>query len=116
MPLTCSCDWEPEPGDHCWEHPEDYETLRTKRRQRCCSCAALIAPGDLVARTRRWRVPDTDIECAIYGEDGEIPLADKFLCEECADLFFSLLELGFCVYAGENQKDLVKEYAEMQAG
>jgi len=114
MPLTCSCNWDPEPGDECWEDPEDYETLQTKRRQRCCSCNVLIDVGSIVAKTRRYRIPSGDIECAIYGEGGEIGLADKFLCEGCADLFFSLKELGFCNWAGENQKELVAEYAEMQ--
>jgi hypothetical protein len=38
-----------------------------------------------------------------------------FHCEVCADLFFSLRELGFeCVAPDENMRELVLEYAEMQ--
>ena len=114
MPLTCTCYWEPEPGDYIWYDPDGYETLGPpiKRRQRCCSCNNLIGLGETVARTQRSKVPSTEVECAIYGEGEYVPLADKFLCETCADLFFSLKELGFCVYAGEPMKELVKEYAE----
>jgi len=60
----------------------------------------------------RWKIPEYEVEVAIYGEDGLVPRSNKFLCEECADLYFSLSELGFCVMPYENQKELVKEYAE----
>lgn len=115
MPLTCSCDYEAEPGSVIWLDPDDYTTLQTKRRQRCCSCGDLIDIGAVVGVTRRFKVPETEIECRIYGEDGEVPLADKFLCEECTDILFSLEELGYCVYAGENQKEVLKEYQDLKS-
>jgi len=71
-----------------------------------------LKPGNTVAEVPRYRVPDTDIECRIYGEDGEIPLASHFLCERCADIFFSLEELNYCVSAYENQMLLLEEYKE----
>lgn len=114
MGLSCSCDSEPEPGDIVWCSPDDYETLNTSRRQRCRSCGELIDVGATVIRIGRYKCPETDIECRIYGDDGEIPIADHFLCEECADLFFSLSELGFCFHYSDNMRELVREYAEMQ--
>ena len=114
MPLTCRCYWEPGPGDHIWHDPEGYETLGPpiRRRQRCCSCNNLISLGETVARTQRSKVPNTDVERVIYGEDGHVPLADKFLCKTCADLFFYLQDRGYRVYAGENMLELAKEHTE----
>ena len=58
------------------------------------------------------KIPYTDIELSIYGEDGEIPLAPFYFCEICADLYFSLFELGFeCLGPGEDMREMVKEYA-----
>jgi hypothetical protein len=51
----------------------------------------------------------------IYGDDAELPLAPYFLCETCADLWFSLYELGFeCVSPDENIRHVVADYASMQ--
>jgi hypothetical protein len=63
----------------------------------------------------RFKVPDSDIEVRIYGEDGEIPLASSYLCERCADLYLSLDDLGYCGQPWENQLELVSEYAELHA-
>jgi len=53
------------------------------------------------------------VEERIVGEGNEIYLADVYLCETCADLFFSLQDLGFsCVLPDEDMRELVKEYAE----
>lgn len=91
--------------------PEDYETLKGKRGKRC-SCGQLVKPGDLGASFSRFRFPRTDVEVRIYGEDGEIQMADRWLCETCADLFFNLDELGFCPAPDDDMRELVKEYAE----
>lgn len=41
-------------------------------------------------------------------------MAPWFMCEECGDLFWSLNELGFCIYLGrDSMRDLAREYAEM---
>lgn len=110
MPLTCTCDWDPEPGDVLEYGPGDYEPFKKKRRKRCFSCHSLIGHGDLCCFFERTKIPGHDIELEIYGEDGEIPLADGVLCETCADLFFSLKELGFCVLPSENQRELLQDY------
>ncbi len=113
MGLTCSCDYDPEPGMKVWFDPKDYTTLATKRHRNCCSCGDRINVGDTCAEVPRAKIPETDVECRIYGEDGEVPLASAYMCETCAGLAFSLDELGYCGQPWEDQRELVKEYAEM---
>ncbi len=74
MPLTCYCEWEPEPGNWCWYGPDDYSTFEASRRKRCSSCHNLIDHASIVAKFERRRIPATDVEVAIFGEEGEIPL------------------------------------------
>ena len=111
MPLTCECDWEPEAGDWYFTDVDDYAPLTTKRARRCSSCNCLVVVGELCVRVQRVKVPEYEIEVRIYGEE-EMPIASIYMCERCADLFFSLTELGFCGYPSEDQRKLVKEYAE----
>lgn len=115
MSLSCYCDFDDyEPGMTIWTEIEDYTTLKTKRAKYCQSCKERIEVGSICAEACRFKVPEHAIEIDIYGEDGEIPRASKYLCERCADLFFSLKELGFCEQPWEDQRELVREYAEMQ--
>ena len=116
MPLSCSCDFDP-CADGAWfyDSPDDYQPLDRPRAVRCSSCKALIKPGDTTIQFTRWRGVTSDIEARIYGDDGEIPLGPMFHCEVCADLYFSLSELGFeCIAPDENMRELVQEYAAMQ--
>lgn len=112
MPLSCSCDFDGE--GWLYYAPDDYSTMKPlPRRKRCSSCRALIDPGATVAEFERFRQPISEVEEMIFGEDGEIPLARMFLCERCADLYFSFRELGFeCVSPDENMMRLAREYAE----
>jgi hypothetical protein len=112
MPLTCFCEHNDD-AEWYWLEPDDYSVMRAwTRRKRCCSCSRLINAGELVAEVQRIRPPRDDIEEAIYGPEA-IYLAPWYLCETCADLFYSLRALGFCAEPGENQRDLVQEYAAM---
>lgn len=95
MGLTCNCDYDPDPGDKLYYGPEDYTTLATKRSRKCISCGEKIPVGAVCAEVPRVRIPESKVEVRIYGEDGEIPLPPVFLCERCADLCFSLEELGY---------------------
>ena len=113
MGLSCCCGYEREPGMRLAYGPDDYEELSARRRQRCMSCTGLIDVGAIAARITMVRIAGNEIEERIYGEGGEIPLADKWLCERCADLYFSLDELGFCVNPHDDMRELVEEYAEM---
>ena len=115
MGLSCSCDYDPGPGDVCWYNPSDFITFTGKRATKCCSCGGRVAPGNTVAAFGRYKVPDSDFEVRFYGEDGKIPRATWFMCEECAGLYFSLDELGYCIDIRESMRDCVKEYADMNA-
>ena len=110
MSLSCSCD----DGDGDWWYfpPEDYTHLDTKRWRKCCSCKSLIRPGDLCAKFQREaRLDEWSIKWRIYGD--EMPLPTWYMCEACADQFFNLTELGFCINLPDNMMQLVREYAEM---
>ena len=115
MGLMCSCDDEWEPGMTIWFSPKDYTTLATKRSRTCCSCGDIIDVGATCAEVRRGKVPETEMEVRIHGEDdATVPLASRYLCERCADLAFSLDELGYCAQPWEDQRELVREYAELR--
>lgn len=109
MGLSCECG-----GDYDWYYtePNDFSTLTTKRSRKCCSCEIKIKVGDTVGSFDCWRPPRSDYEERRFGD--EIPMADKYMCEECTGLFFSLTELGFCVTLGSNMRNLAKEYGERQ--
>lgn len=111
MSLSCDCDidWCPEPGDVIRYSPSDYTELKGKRRCRCISCKELIDLGSLVGVFSRYKIPDNDIECRIWGEEGEIPRAPFVMCESCTDIYFSITELSYCI-SGWNMKEALKEY------
>lgn len=108
MGLTCYCG-----GEYEWfyEGPNDYETLQTKRSRKCCSCGGKIEIGDVVTSFCCYREPRSDYEENRFGD--QVPLADKFMCEPCSDLYFSLTELGFCITLGDEMRELAREYAEV---
>ena len=114
MPLSCYCP-SSEDAEWWWFAPDDYSVLGTKRARRCKSCGELIPVGSIVAEFRRERIPASDIEERIHGYEG-VPMAAWYHCERCADLYFSLEELGFCVAPYDTMLELVKEYAELTAG
>lgn len=111
MGLTCACDGDVEPGMTVAYGPDDYEPLSANRRQRCMSCNELIDLGAIAAKVPRVRIPESAIECRIYGEDGEIPVAAKWMCERCADIYFSLEELGYCPNPYDDMRELTRDYA-----
>jgi predicted RNA-binding Zn-ribbon protein involved in translation (DUF1610 family) len=114
MSLSCSCDYDGY-GPYYYP-PDDYSVMPdNKRRKRCSSCGTLIEHGSTVAEFTRDRCPQSDIEESIYGDGPSVPLASVFLCETCADLYFSFYELGFeCVSPYDNMRDLLKDYAALR--
>ena len=114
MSLSCSCeDYCPEPGDVLWWGPNDYAPLQRKRSVRCKSCRELIPPGELAIEFPRVKVPDNEVELRIYGEDDPEsgpPRASWFHCERCADLYLSIVELGFCVCPTDDMREVLREY------
>ena len=114
MPLSCECDYDD--PDFYWWQPSDYSEMpERKRRKRCNSCFSFLEAGSIVAEFSVTRDSRCDYEFSRFGEGdpGAISLAPVYLCECCADLFFSLDELGFCVSPYEAQRELVREYAQM---
>lgn len=113
MPLSCSCD-----SEYSWYYdpPEDYSKFPDSGRRKRCSCGELIEHGAVSLKFRCYRLPKDEIEERIYGgDDAEIPMADEWLCERCADLYFSFVELGYeCVSPSENMMELIEDYKEDQ--
>lgn len=112
MPLTCSCDdpawFFAPPGDDDFDLP-----LATKRGRRCPSCKTWVRVGEPATRFQRWRYASGHVEERIYGEWGEVPMPDLYLCERCAELYSNLEALGFCVGPDENLLETTREYAEV---
>lgn len=108
MSINCSCEAE----DFEWYYipDEDYSTLNTPRRKRCQSCNVLIPLNSMVLKLNRFRSPKSDIEENVYGN--EVPLADGYLCEECADLFFSVDTMSICIsfHTGKSIQEMLEEY------
>lgn len=112
MPLSCRCDWDIDPGMTYWYGADDFEKLETKRRKRCKSCGELINIGDDCLIFPQFKSPEHEIECQIYGEDGEIPRAPAYMCEKCGEIYLNLrFTAGFeCLSPHENMPDLLKQY------
>lgn len=115
MTLSCSCDYDYEPGDVIFCSPKDFSTYTHPRGTHCSSCHTPIRNGDTVAEFRRYKLPYTFVEINIYDEDGEVPRASHYHCERCAGLYFSLEDLGFCIHCDSNMLELVKDYAVLAA-
>ena len=112
MSLSCSCqEWDGE-GVAVYS-PEDFQKFDLKRRKRCCSCGKLIAIGSDTLEFKRVRGPLSDVEERIYGDDAEISLASKWMCDGCGEIYLNLDALDFCIDIAENMEDLLKEYHEM---
>lgn len=111
MSLSCTCDFECDsPGSWYGEADDWFKPLTTSKRKRCLSCNELIDIGSESLRVYRWHPPWTDIELNIYGD--EVPLAPKYMCGKCGEIYLNLSALGYCVNFG-NMQDLLEEYHEM---
>jgi len=107
MPLTCDCGYD---YDYLYVPDKNYSILETKKRKRCVSCKSLIDLGAIVLALACERYAKSEVEEKIYGEGCDVPMATKYYCEQCADLFFSLTELGFCIDLDDDLRELAKEY------
>lgn len=106
MSISCSCG-----DDYEWMYhgPDDFEPLNTKRRRRCISCGTMIDVGADAGRFSCYHAPRGDYEEQRFGD--EVPMADKWMCEECTGVYISLSELGYCVTIGDGMT--MKENARM---
>lgn len=108
MSVGCSCDTD---GDWYYYGPSDFTVLDTKYSRKCHSCRERIAVGEECAAFTRSRPSndDCEIEDRLYGD--EVPLATWYACETCAGLYFSIIELGYCVMIGDGMT--MKQNAHM---
>ena len=111
MSLSCYCDFDTEPGLVYWYPPGDYFAYSKPRATACKCCGKRIESGDLVVSVSRYKVPEYEVELSIYGDDGEIPRAPHYFCKTCADLYFSLYDIGFECVDIYNIRDEVRDYA-----
>ena len=111
MTLTCGCD--NDDAEWFWFPPDSYSPAPANRRRRCKSCGDLIGAGAVAAEYQRARYANHEIEERIYGSGVDIALASWWLCEPCADIAFSLEDLGFCVVPSEDMREMLREYQEV---
>lgn len=108
--LSCSCpDY-----DDCEEwfsYSPNFTRFEKKRRKRCCSCNELIGLNAFCIEFSRHRVPASEVEEKIYGD--EIQMASWYMCESCGDIFLNLEDIGYCIILGDNMQDLLTEYWEL---
>lgn len=111
MSLSCSCS-----NDYAWYFtaPNDYTVMPVFKRRKKCTCGAFINAGETCLQFHCYRLPKDTVEERIYGgDDAEVPMADRWFCERCGDLFFSFQELGFeCVQPGDNMVELLADYKD----
>ena len=102
--------------DHDWDYlsPDKLSVFSAKRRKRCSSCGELINIGECVAEFDCYRHPKTLVEENIYGECGEVPLANRYLCKSCSEAYFSMRKTGGLklIPPTENMLDLIKLQAQ----
>ena len=113
--MGLSCDWIDDivPGMVCWEDPHTIAALATKRARKCASCGAKIQPGQPCHEWRRYKVPEYDIEIAIWGEDGDLgpPRASHYHCVDCGLIASFLLDHNYVFPPTDDIRELAKDHA-----
>lgn len=115
MTLSCDYYYEPEPGDVLWSASANFSACDRKRQTKCCSCGASVKPGDSSLKFHRWKVPESDIECRIYGEDyDDGPLrAPAFMCFDCGAFYQALERHGYALNIYDNMRLLMSEHDDL---
>lgn len=117
MGLSCDYESDWEPGMTAWNFPANPAPLQTKRGRKCASCRCALAPGAVVTEWRRYKVPEYEIELAIYGEDGDCgpPRASAFHCADCTMLAAFLSSFKYAFQPDDDMRALAREHAELIA-
>jgi len=110
MSISCSCDVDREDAAWFWIKDDACTQLKTKRSRKCCSCKTKLNPGDMALIIERWRRPDSEVEDRIYGEDGEIKLADWHSCPYCASIANIVSKHGACYDISSDIQDQIIEH------
>lgn len=92
--MSCICeniDDYPDVFDWLYTYTEQPVPMpKTVRARRCYSCRKKLEPEEPVMAIYRWRSPRTEVEEKIHGN--EVPLAIKYMCSHCRDIFMKILE------------------------
>jgi len=107
MSLSCSCDYD---YDWFYEADDDFSTLETKRSRKCASCEKSIQPGETVLACACYRLARCEYEERRFGD--EVPMAPKYYCEACGEIYFNLSALGYC-FSMSDLRERLQEYWEM---
>ena len=98
MGLMCGCD-----SDEYVELTEPEELVTSVGTEICRECGRLIHVGEEHYKTYLWH----------YNEYGDETWGKRFpVCEECGDLAFTVLQLGYCWNFGSLRND-VRETASL---
>ena len=109
--LTCNYEYEmTEPGQWCYEIPNDFTKLNTSRRKRCCSCKKLIDRGAECLEFKREKIAHSYVEENIYGEGELIPINSWWMCEQCGEIFLNLSAINYCPDITEPMERALHEY------
>ena len=118
MSLSCSFDYDLEPGYTCWYVGDKWLKYDFKRAPKCCSCGNKIKDGGFGKDALvfyRFKVPEHDVEISIYGEDGEIPRANWYMCFECGWRYRALESAGYAIDIRKDMRPLFLEHEELSA-
>jgi|GEM_PF-2461209 len=107
--LMCDCH---EDAPVIYEPDTRLSRLATRRGRKCCSCGERINVGDECLRIEMFRCCEPDsVDERIHGEWRR--MADRYMCERCAGLFWALEERGYCVPIEYDQRLLAREAGEI---
>jgi len=106
MSLSCECGY----GEYDWYYdaPVKFEPFDRKRRKRCASCKELVEIGADCLIFTCYREPWSEVDERIYGD--QVPLANKYMCGQCGEIFLNLTDAGYCLSLGHNIKEDLEEY------
>jgi hypothetical protein len=109
MSLSCGCD-----GEHYVELDPDYMSIAPNTIV-CRECRCLIPPGADYYRVRLWKFGDwiPDSFTPWIDEGDEVETGVREVCEDCGDLAYTVLELGYCYAFGSLRAD-VREMAAIE--
>ncbi len=97
--LSCSCD-----SDYAFYVSDDSDYSLCDKKQKCDSCGSVIEIGDT-------RLFFNTYEHDEDGEEIDTDYCNPFsYCEDCADIYFNLTELNYCITYPASMKDLLRQY------
>ena len=105
--MSISCGWG---DDYDWYYIPDewFSPLDKKRSRRCVSCNEKVKVGEECLKLSCYRTPNCEYEENRFGD--EVPLADKFYCEKCGEIFLNLNAYGYCISIGGNIMDDLRDH------